>query len=174
MKTRLTGQFPAFAGRPGVRLVLLAGLLAGPARAQAPTAFELPGRIDEAPWWIGLPIAQVQLTAGAGRLPDESLAPLLGSRQGEPANPQDIRDDLETLFQAGEFSAVEAEVEEGFVYGPTGEPMAGVALTTGCTPLREWRASGSPATTGTSPTATSSGPPAWAPGRRSTRRSASR
>ncbi len=87
-------------------------LVGGPAVAQdAPAA---------TPWWLGLPVAGVQVVAGAGSLPDESLAPLLRTRQGDVLDPQTLRADLATLFQVGQFAAVEADVEPWVTPGPDG------------------------------------------------------
>jgi outer membrane protein assembly factor BamA len=72
-------------------------------------------------WWIGLPVASVQVVAWEGGVPEESLDPLLRVRQGEPLSPGDVRLDLATLFHAGAFSAAEADVEPWFDYGPDGE-----------------------------------------------------
>jgi len=82
-------------------------------------------------WYVGLPVAVVQLEAGAGgALPEESLDALLRARQNEPLEPKTIALDIATLFRVGEFSAVEADVVPWLSYDPvTGEPAAGVALT---------------------------------------------
>jgi len=82
-------------------------------------------------WYVGLPVAVVQLEAGAGgALPEESLDALLRARQGDPLEPKTLALDLATLFRVGEFSAVEADVAPWMSVDPdTGEPTPGVALT---------------------------------------------
>ncbi len=102
-------------------LVLLGSIASSPALAQEPAPLA-----DD--WWVGLPIAGVQILAGAGSLPDESLAPLLHARQGEPLNPRMIRDDLGTLFQVGEFAAVEADATPGMTFDASGEPLEAVQV----------------------------------------------
>ena len=80
---------------------------------------------------VGLPVAIVQLEAGAGgALPEESLDALLRARQGDPLAPKTLALDIATLFRVGEFSSVEADIEPWLSYDPvTGEPVQGVALT---------------------------------------------
>ena len=88
---------------------------------------------EEDAWWLGLPVSDVQLSAGSGELPPESLEALLRTQQsadrGEPLDPQLVRLDLATLFQVGEFSAVEAQVEPWVAVGEDGASRAAVLLT---------------------------------------------
>jgi outer membrane protein assembly factor BamA len=84
---------------------------------------------DAPPWWIGLPVADVSLSAPEGGLPEESLEPLLRVGEGEPLDPHAITLDLTTLFQVGEFSGVEANVEPWVTYDEQGEPKPGALLT---------------------------------------------
>jgi outer membrane protein assembly factor BamA len=81
------------------------------------------------PWWIGLPVADVSLSAPEGGLPEESLEPLLRVREGEPLDPHGITLDLTTLFQVGEFSGVEANVEPWVTYDAQGDSQPGALLT---------------------------------------------
>lgn len=98
-------------------------LIVDPARAE-------PASPPGAPWWIGLPLAQVQLSAPEGGLPEETLEPLLRVEEGEPLDPHEVGLDLATLFQVGEFSAVQADVEPWVGYDEaTGEPVPGALLT---------------------------------------------
>lgn len=78
--------------------------------------------------WIGLPVADVQLRAPSGGLPDSSLEPLLRAHAGEPLDPSDVRADLATLFQVGQFASVEAEVEPWVIFDADGEPVDAVLL----------------------------------------------
>ncbi len=80
-------------------------------------------------WWVGLPLADVVLVAPEGGLPDESLEGLLRASQGEPCDPKILRLDLATLFQIGEFSGVQADVEPWVVFDEAGEVQEGVLLT---------------------------------------------
>lgn len=63
------------------------------------------------PWWVGRRVGGVALLAPDGGLPEESLDPLLRSRQGEALDPAAVRTDITTLFRVGRFAAVEARVE---------------------------------------------------------------
>lgn len=72
-------------------------------------------------WWVGLPVSGVQIVSPGGGVPEESLDPLLRVRQGEPLDPGDLRLDLTTLFHAGEFDAVEADVEPWVTYDDQGD-----------------------------------------------------
>lgn len=78
--------------------------------------------------WIGLPVADVQLLAPAGGLPDSSLEPLLRARAGAPLNPADVRADLATLFQVGQFASVDADVEPWVLIDADGESIEAVLL----------------------------------------------
>lgn len=84
---------------------------------------------EEKPWWLGLPVADVSLSAPEGGLPEESLEPLLRVEEGHALDPHAISLDLTTLFQVGEFSAVEANVEPWVTYDSDGVPVPGVLLT---------------------------------------------
>jgi outer membrane protein assembly factor BamA len=88
---------------------------------------------DDASWWIGLPLSDVQLASPGGSLPPESLEALLRTQQaadrGEPLDPHLLRLDLVTLFQVGEFSSVEADVEPWVTTGEDGELERAVLLT---------------------------------------------
>jgi outer membrane protein assembly factor BamA len=112
-------------------------LLLGVARAQAPDesipdaeVVEGPVAPAEVPWWVGLPVAYVRLQAvDEGSLPEENFEPLLHVEPGAPLRPRDIATDIETLFQVGEFSAVEADAQPWVTTDDRGEPVAGVLLT---------------------------------------------
>ncbi len=82
-------------------------------------------------WYVGLPLAIVQLAVGeGGALPEGSLDALLRAQQDDTLEPRTMALDIATLFRVGEFSAVEADVEPWFAYDPeTGEAVPGVALT---------------------------------------------
>lgn len=75
----------------------------------------------EDPWWVGLPVADVVLESSAGGLPDQNLESLLRVSEGRPLDPRDLRLDLATLFQVGEFSAVEARVDRRIGFSDDGE-----------------------------------------------------
>ncbi len=85
-------------------------------------------------WWASLPVADVVFEATAGGLPEQNLESLLRARDGEPLDPGDIRLDLATLFQVGEFAGVEARVEPFTVFDERGEAAPGVLLTYLLTP----------------------------------------
>jgi outer membrane protein assembly factor BamA len=85
-------------------------------------------------WWRGLPVADVVLEASEGGLPDQNFEDLLRTGDGRPLEPGDIRLDLATLFQVGEFSGVEARVEPFVVYDESGAETPGVLLTYVLTP----------------------------------------
>ena len=102
--------------------MLVAAVLSAPAAAAD-------GPPPDAPWWLGLPLADVQLEAAGGALPDANLEPLLRARELEPVDPQTVRLDLETLFRVGEFSGVEADLEPWTVLDEDGEPRDAALLT---------------------------------------------
>ena len=79
--------------------------------------------------WVGLPLADVQLAGPEGGLPEESLAPLLRAASSKVLDPAAVRLDLATLFQVGDYRAVEAEVEPWFVYDEDGNEIAACVLT---------------------------------------------
>ncbi|HHO50017.1 MAG TPA: hypothetical protein ENK18_03890 [Deltaproteobacteria bacterium] len=79
-------------------------------------------------WWQELPVADVQLTAPEGGLPEENLEVLLRVREGRPLRLQQLRLDLATLYRVGSFASVEADVEPFPVFDDQGEPQAGVLL----------------------------------------------
>lgn len=81
------------------------------------------------PWYLGLPVGQVNLEASGGELPDENLEPLLQARQGDRYSVQVIRSDLAVLYSTGLFSEVLAEAEPGVALNDQGEPVPGVWLT---------------------------------------------
>jgi para-aminobenzoate synthetase component 1 len=56
-------------------------------------------------------VQSVQLVAEAGSVPEASLDPLLRVRQDEIYDPAVVREDLATLWRAGEFSSVAADVD---------------------------------------------------------------
>ncbi len=78
---------------------------------------------------VGLPVSQVRIVSPDGGAPDESLDPLLRSRQGEPLTLASIRTDVTTLFRVGEFSSVEAEVDPWSELDADGQPIDTVLLT---------------------------------------------
>lgn len=121
-----------------LRAALLLGMAgSGPAAAEAE---------DDAPWYVGQPVAAVTLEATDGGLPGENLEPLLNLRQGEPYQPWDVRADLAMLHRVGDFAAIEAEVEPWVDYDAAGEPFAAVRVTYRVVPpprIRRVRASGS-------------------------------
>jgi outer membrane protein insertion porin family len=83
----------------------------------------------EAPWYAGLPVAQVSLEAAEGSsLPSEYLEPLLRVRQGDPLSASDLRQDLALLYRAGRFSAVEAVAEPWTLFDESGEPVDAVRV----------------------------------------------
>ncbi|MBX2799101.1 MAG: BamA/TamA family outer membrane protein [Myxococcales bacterium] len=84
---------------------------------------------DDVPWWDGDPLAAVALSAPAGGLPDEDLAPLLRVRQGQPLSPAALRTDLATLYRVGSFSSVEAHVQPWVGMHADGSIFDGVQLT---------------------------------------------
>jgi outer membrane protein assembly factor BamA len=84
---------------------------------------------DDGAWWVGLPVADVLLEAPEGGLPEQNLEALLRVADGEPLDPHDVRLDLATLFQVGEFSAVEARVDPFTTFDEEGREVAGVLLT---------------------------------------------
>lgn len=112
--------------RLGALLTLLLVLLLGP-HARAGEDLE-----DEA--FLGLPIAEVQLRAPRGGLPEESLDPLLRARAGKPLHAADVRADLVTLFQIGQFASVQAEVEPWVLFDADGEAQEAVLLSYVVTP----------------------------------------
>ena len=82
----------------------------------------------DTPWYVGLPVQSVQLVAEAGSVPEASLDPLLRVRQDEIYDPAVVREDLATLWRAGEFSSVAADVDPWFEIGPDGESIPAVLL----------------------------------------------
>lgn len=85
-------------------------------------------RHPDAPWYEGMPVANVVLQAPVGGLPDESLEPLLRMHQGEKFHPRNVRLDLATLYRVGEFASVEAHVEPWFIVDYTGEMQEAVLV----------------------------------------------
>jgi outer membrane protein insertion porin family len=92
----------------GGRLSPLLPLLLGVAIAQA----------EQAPWYVGRPVYQVSLEAPVGGLPEDNLEPLLAAQQGDILTLDQIRRDINLLYMAGRFEAVEAWVEPWDVPGP--------------------------------------------------------
>jgi outer membrane protein assembly factor BamA len=82
----------------------------------------------ETPWWVGVPVQSVQIIAPAGGAPSDDLDPLLRVRQSQPLNPADIRLDVATLFRAGDYASVEADVEPWVEETETGELIPAVLL----------------------------------------------
>ena len=76
----------------------------------------------------GLPIAGVALVAPNGGLPEESLEPLLRSKQGDALNVALLRADLTTLFRVGEFEAAEVDVQDWFTWDDEGEVQPAVLI----------------------------------------------
>ena len=70
---------------------------------------------SQQPWYYNLPVANVVLQAPEGGLPEESLEPLLRTRQGQEFHPRQVQLDLATLYRVGEFAEVEAHVEPWFI-----------------------------------------------------------
>lgn len=105
-------------------LCVLAALAA---RAEEPSAPR------DAGWWVGLPIADVQLVAPEGGLPEANLEPLLRAEDaaaaGRPLDAGLVQTDLATLFRVGEFSGVEAHVEPWTTFDEAGDPLDAVLLT---------------------------------------------
>ena len=100
-------------------MLLALTMLAGLAAAGEPGA----------PWYAGLPVAQVSLEAAEGSsLPSEYLEPLLRVRQGDELSTADLRQDLALLYRAGRFSAVEAVAEPWTLFDEDGEPVDGVRV----------------------------------------------
>ena len=73
-------------------------------------------------------VAYVSVSAPRGGTGDDSLDPLLRLRQGGLFTPMELRQDVATLFRAGEFSQVEAWVEPWPVELPGGEMGVGVRV----------------------------------------------
>jgi outer membrane protein insertion porin family len=96
------------------------------------------GQTPELPWYVGLPVAQVQLESGEGLPPDE-LSPLLQVEQGEVFRPSQVRGDLEVLYRTGAFQAVEVDVEPWFLEAPDGELLPGVRVVYRVEPAPEVR-----------------------------------
>lgn len=79
-------------------------------------------------WWLGLPVQSVQIVSPGGGVPEESLDPLLRVRQGQALDPGNVRLDLATLFHAGDFASLEADVQPWVDYDESGEPRQAVIL----------------------------------------------
>lgn len=97
-------------------------LLAALARADdppPPAPDEEPPVLGSATTYTGKPVALVTFADPNGGLPSESLEPLLRVQVDAPLRPSDVRQDLATLYQAGDFSQVEADIEP-WPYGPDG------------------------------------------------------
>ncbi|TNE88958.1 MAG: outer membrane protein assembly factor [Deltaproteobacteria bacterium] len=105
----------------GVRLISALALLLA---SLAPTA-----HAQSSEDLAGLPIADVQLVAPDGGLPEESLESLLRARAGDPLSLYAVRTDLATLMRVGEFSAVEADAERWFTQNAEGELRPATLLT---------------------------------------------
>ena len=75
-------------------------------------------RAEPAPWYVGRPVYQVSLEAPVGGLPEDNLEPLLAAQQGESLTLDQIRRDVNLLYVAGRFEAVEAWAEPWDVPGP--------------------------------------------------------
>ncbi len=73
-------------------------------------------------------VAFVTITAPRGGLAQEPLDPLLRVRQDGIFRPGDMRQDVATLFRAGQFAQVEAWLYPWPVQLPTGEEAEGVRL----------------------------------------------
>ncbi len=84
---------------------------------------------DPDAWWLGLPVAGVQVSAPEGGLPEESLDPLLHAEQGELFDANAVRHDLATLYRVGAFRAVEAHAEPWPTTDDRGREVPGVLLT---------------------------------------------
>jgi outer membrane protein assembly factor BamA len=73
-------------------------------------------------------VAFVTIAAPRGGLGREPLDPLLRVRQDGLFRPGDVRQDVDTLFRAGEFAQVEAWLEPWPVLLPDGEQVEGVRM----------------------------------------------
>lgn len=78
---------------------------------------------------IGLPIAQVEVVAVEGGLPEENLLPLLGAQQGQVLTVPGVRSDIALLYSTGAFGAVQAQVEPWFMDLDDGSVVPAVRLT---------------------------------------------
>ena len=78
---------------------------------------------------VGLPIAQVDVVAVQGALPEENLSPLLQAQQGQVLTVAGVRSDLGLLYSTGAFGAVQAHVEPWPLNLPDGSVVPGVRLT---------------------------------------------
>ena len=83
---------------------------------------------EEAPWYVGLPVAQVELAAVEGELPTEDLLPLLQARQGQALTVPLLRSDIGLLYSTGAFGAVQADAEPWYIE-VDGEARPAVRLT---------------------------------------------
>ena len=84
---------------------------------------------DDVAAFVGLPVADVVLQSPEGGAPSESLEPLLRTESGAPLDLATVRLDLTTLFQVGEFAAVEADAQPWALLDAQGEPIPAVLLT---------------------------------------------
>lgn len=73
-------------------------------------------------------VAFVTIAAPRGGIGKEPLDPLLRVRQDGIFHPGDVRQDIATLFRAGQFAQVEAWLYPWPVQLPTGEEAEGVRL----------------------------------------------
>ena len=101
-------------------LVCILNLLLASSPVQASTS--------QQPWYYNLPVANVVLQAPEGGLPEESLEPLLRTRQGQEFHPRQVQLDLATLYRVGEFAEVEAHVEPWFIIDFAGNPRDAVLV----------------------------------------------
>ncbi|MEN0061977.1 MAG: BamA/TamA family outer membrane protein [Myxococcota bacterium] len=93
-------------------------------------AFAAPEFEDPAPaWWRGVVLADVEMQARDGSLPEEDLEPLLRVKEGQPLDPAAIQADLATLYRVGNFRAVEASVQPWPLVGADGTTRTAVQLT---------------------------------------------
>lgn len=80
-------------------------------------------------WWVGMRVSSVRIESPSGGAPEESLDPLLRTRQGEALDANAVRLDIATLFRAGEFASVEAVAEPWADYDDQGNLIETVQLT---------------------------------------------
>ena len=75
--------------------------------------------------WTGRRVIASQLFADDGGLPDDDLNPLLLVHDDVLYNPQDVRQDINTLYRVGSFARVEVEIREDLQSDAQGNPIEG-------------------------------------------------
>ena len=57
------------------------------------------------PWYVGEPVAQVNIESASGSLPGENLEAILRTEPGQPLDSGAIRSDIALLIAAGGFAS---------------------------------------------------------------------